>query len=72
MKIECAMRTNRRSDMAFRPLTAAEEDAGHQIICETVDWLRTKGIDQWRKPLPREVYAARQKRGPFDRPRGWC
>jgi RimJ/RimL family protein N-acetyltransferase/GNAT superfamily N-acetyltransferase len=61
--IECAMQTNRRSDVIFRPLTAAEEDAGYQVICETVDWLRAKGIDQWRKPLPREVYAARQERG---------
>ena len=47
----------------FRQLTPAEEAAGYQIICETVDWLRTKGIDQWRRPLPREVYAARQERG---------
>jgi RimJ/RimL family protein N-acetyltransferase/ribosomal protein S18 acetylase RimI-like enzyme len=61
--IECAMQTNRRSDVAFRRLTTAEEAAGYQVICETVDWLRGKGIDQWRKPLPREVYAARQERG---------
>ena len=27
--IECAMQTHRRADVAFRPLTAAEEDAGY-------------------------------------------
>jgi GNAT superfamily N-acetyltransferase len=61
--IECAMQTNRRSDVAFRPLTAAEEAAGYQVICDTVDWLRSKGIKLWEKPLPRETYAARQQRG---------
>jgi RimJ/RimL family protein N-acetyltransferase/aminoglycoside phosphotransferase len=62
-EISIHMQTNRRSDVAFRPLTAAEEAAGYQIICDTVEWLRTKGIDLWRKPLPREIYAARQERG---------
>jgi RimJ/RimL family protein N-acetyltransferase/aminoglycoside phosphotransferase (APT) family kinase protein len=62
-EISIHMQTNRRSDVTFRPLTAAEEAAGYQIICDTVDWLRTKGIDLWRRPLPREVYAARQERG---------
>lgn len=61
--IECAMQTNRRSDVAFRRLTTAEEAAGYQIICDAVDWLRTKGIKLWEKPLPRKVYAARQARG---------
>jgi len=46
----------------FRPLTDAEEEDGYQIICDTVEWLRSKDIDLWRKPLPREVYAARQQR----------
>jgi hypothetical protein len=41
----------------------AEEDAGYRVICDTVDWLRSKDIDLWRKPLPRDVYAARQQRG---------
>lgn len=61
--IECAMQTNRLSDVAFRRLTAAEKAAGYEIICDTVDWLRAKGIKLWEKPLPREVYAARQQRG---------
>jgi ribosomal protein S18 acetylase RimI-like enzyme len=61
--IECAHQTYRRSDMAFRPLTAAEEAAGYQVICDTVDWLREKGIKLWETPLPREAYAARQQRG---------
>jgi|GEM_PF-106423 len=61
--IVCAMQTNRKSDQVFRQLTADEEAAGYQIICDTVDWLRTKGIKLWEKPLPREVYAARHQRG---------
>lgn len=47
----------------FRQLDPSEEAAGYQIIGETVDWLRGKGIKLWEKPLPREVYAKRQKRG---------
>jgi len=47
----------------FRQLIPAEEMAGYQVICDTVDWLRTKGIQLWEKPLPREVYAARHRRG---------
>jgi len=61
--IECSSQSGCRVTAEFRQLTPAEEAAGYQIICETVDWLRGKGIDQWRKPLPREAYAARQGRG---------
>jgi RimJ/RimL family protein N-acetyltransferase len=49
--------------VVFRLLTDAEEEDGYQIICDTVEWLRSKDIDLWRQPLPREVYAARQQRG---------
>ncbi len=55
--------TERQWTLVFRPLTDAEEDAGYQIICDTVEWLRSKDIDLWRTPLPREVYAARHQRG---------
>jgi RimJ/RimL family protein N-acetyltransferase len=61
--IESAMQTNRQSDVTFRRLTTAEEAAGYQVICDTVDWLRAKGIKLWEKPLPRDAYAARQQRG---------
>jgi GNAT superfamily N-acetyltransferase len=55
--------TERQWTLVFRPLTDAEEEDGYQIICDTVEWLRSKDIALWRKPLPREVYAARQQRG---------
>ena len=47
----------------FRQITPSEESAGCQMICDTVDWLRVKGIKLWEKPLPRGVYASRQARG---------
>ena len=60
--IECSSQTGRRCSLSFRPLAAVEEAAGYQVICDTVDWLREKGIKLWEKPLPRETYAARQQR----------
>jgi len=47
----------------FRRLQADEEDAGYQVILDTVAWLRSRRINQWHTPLPREDYAGRQKRG---------
>jgi len=61
--MECSSPTDRHSSLTFRQLTPAEEAAGYQVICDTVDWLRAKGIKLWEKPLPRETYAARQQRG---------
>jgi len=59
----CSSQTGCRRSLAFRQLTPAEEAAGYQVICDTVDWLGEKGIKLWEKPLPREVYAAREERG---------
>lgn len=61
--IECSRQTPRKPSPQFRPLAFAEEPAGYQVICDTVFWLREKGIKLWEKPLPREVYAIRQQRG---------
>jgi RimJ/RimL family protein N-acetyltransferase/aminoglycoside phosphotransferase (APT) family kinase protein len=61
--IECSSQTGRRTALSFRQLTGEEESAGYQVICDTVSWLRGKGIKLWDKPLPRPVYAQRQQRG---------
>ena len=47
----------------FRQLSAEEEPAGYQVICDTVAWLKRKDIKLWQQPLARSVYAARQQRG---------
>lgn len=52
-----------KPSVEFRRLHANEEDAGYQVILDTVAWLRTRKIDQWHTPLPRVVYAGRQVRG---------
>jgi len=46
----------------FRRLCAVEVDAGYQVILDTIAWLRERGIDQWRTPLPKVVFASRQER----------
>jgi hypothetical protein len=57
--IECSSQSRRRPTTVLRQLQPAEETAGYQIIGETADWLRAKGIKLWERPLPRSVYAAR-------------
>jgi GNAT superfamily N-acetyltransferase len=52
-----------KPSVEFRRLHANEEDAGYQVILDTVAWLRTREIDQWHTPLSREVYANRHERG---------
>ena len=49
--------------MVFRQLSYDEEDGGHQVICDSVDWQKAKRIRLWATPLPREVYARRHERG---------
>jgi len=47
----------------FRRLAASEEELGYRLLVDSVAWQPTKGIRLWDRPLPREVYAARQMRG---------
>jgi predicted N-acetyltransferase YhbS len=47
----------------FRRLKPDEMDAGLAIISEVTDWLLSRGIRHWAQPLPREMYAQRQKNG---------
>jgi len=49
--------------VVFRKLRDEEEVEGYRVICDTVDWLKTKGISLWEKPLPRAIYTERQKQG---------
>ena len=51
------------NDFHFRRLNTSEAERGYELLCETVAWLRAKGIRLWEAPLPREVYFARQHRG---------
>lgn len=46
----------------FRQLNNDEQGAGYQLICDTVVWLKNMGINMWEKPLPCDVYSARQGR----------
>jgi len=49
--------------MEFRELRDEELDAAYQIICEAVEWLEGKGIEQWVRPLPRPWYERRHADG---------
>jgi GNAT superfamily N-acetyltransferase len=52
-----------REVMEFQRLTADEEDAGYQVIVQSVAWQKGKGIELWNEPLPRDVYEVRHNRG---------
>lgn len=45
----------------FRALNPSELEDGYKILCEVSDWLNSKGIRQWIKPLPKEIYQKWQK-----------
>lgn len=47
----------------FRQLVPAEMDAGYACLMDTCTWLGEKGIRQWLRPLPRDVYERRHARG---------
>ena len=51
------------ANMRFRKVRPSEADHAYSIICETVEWLRSKNIKQWTEPLPREVFDSRQLNG---------
>lgn len=50
-------------DTIFRQLRPDELDAGYGCLQDTCAWLSRKGIQQWARVLPREVYARRHARG---------
>jgi acetyltransferase (GNAT) family protein len=47
----------------FRCLRMDELLAAHGLIVEVTDWLLKKGIDQWQKPFPLDLYRQRQEAG---------
>lgn len=47
----------------FRKLTSLEFEKGYQILCDVSNWLNRKGIHQWPKPLPKNIYQKWQERG---------
>lgn len=51
------------TETLLRPIAPAEAERAYAIICETVEWLLSRGIRQWKTPLPREVFDLRQARG---------
>ncbi|MFA6135255.1 MAG: hypothetical protein WC869_14685 [Phycisphaerae bacterium] len=49
--------------MELRAIQDNQAEAGYEVICQAVEWMKWRGISQWSSPLPREVYDKRQGRG---------
>lgn len=47
----------------FRPLAPSDFRAAYSIVCERTNWLLSKGINQWQRPLPESIYAQRHQNG---------
>jgi len=47
----------------FRHVTASEVSEAHAVYLEVFEWLNAKGVRQWLRALPHEVFVARQCRG---------
>ncbi len=47
--------------MIFRKVEPSELDTAYSIHCETVDWLLAKGVRQWTRPVPKDIFESRQK-----------
>ena len=43
-------------DIKFNILEEKDFHEGHKIICDAVNYLLSRNIRQWTKPLPIEVY----------------
>lgn len=48
---------------AFRQLGPEHFDEAHAIVVEVTDWLNGKGIKQWSRPVPADIYRERHERG---------
>jgi len=51
------------NEITLRQLQIEDFEAAYQILIDVTDWLLTNGIQQWQKPLPREVYLRRHAAG---------
>lgn len=49
--------------LAFRKLDAKDFDDAYGLLVAVTDWLNSRGIRQWRSPIPRHIYRARHDRG---------
>jgi hypothetical protein len=49
--------------MDFRQLGPEHFDEAHAIVVEVTDWLNGKGIKQWSRPVPEDIYRERHDRG---------
>lgn len=47
----------------FRPVAASEISEAHAVYLEVFKWLNAKGIRQWVRALPHQVFIDRQRRG---------
>lgn len=47
----------------FRSISESEKEQAYLIICQRAEWLHSKRIKQWTKPLPREEFDKRQRNG---------
>ncbi len=48
---------------SFRRLEDSELDEAHAIVAAATEWLNNRGIVQWTRVMPREMYMERQERG---------
>ena len=51
-----------RDKYTFRVLLPSELEDGYKILCEASEWLNSKGIRQWIRPLPKEIYKIRHEK----------
>jgi GNAT superfamily N-acetyltransferase len=47
----------------FRRLELDDLDNAHALVSDVTTWLLAKGVDQWREPVPLDVYRERQGNG---------
>jgi len=50
-------------ETCFRPVAPEEIDAAYQVYLEVFEWLNAKGVRQWLRALPRQIFVDRQQRG---------
>jgi GNAT superfamily N-acetyltransferase len=50
-----------RLEYVFRPIGQSEVETAHRVYCDVVDWLNAKGVRQWLRALPLEVFQERER-----------
>jgi predicted N-acetyltransferase YhbS len=49
--------------LVFRAVQPSEAAAAHEALAGSVEWMKSRGIVLWNKPLPRDLYDRRQAAG---------